>query len=183
MYNNWDTQSKHLFRLKWYKVDDLIKYLDDTRTFVTRTPGKLADTYLPTLVNQELPVDHNKRFPETEDWLCEGLGEWNVKYDMLQLALNVALSPNRLGRVYPKYKTQGDTEFYCVFVINELLQLLAAPEPSQVIKRHTFEQKYGFHWEEKQHFLNNFEQNMMDIKQKENGKENGKENSLMNIIG
>ncbi|KAI9252449.1 hypothetical protein BY458DRAFT_358222 [Sporodiniella umbellata] len=149
MYVNWSSQSSFIACLKWYDINELIIYLQSVREFIIKTPGKLALSYLPTLNKKECPVDCDRRFPDGETWVCEGFGEWNTKYDMLCLALHVALYPNRLDRSYPHYKTQGETECYCIALINDLLCILASQEPGQMIKRFIFEQRFGLQWHEK----------------------------------
>ncbi|KAG1150489.1 hypothetical protein G6F37_001351 [Rhizopus arrhizus] len=148
MYVNWDSQIEPISSLKWYKVDSFISYLHDVRQYLTQTIGKFSASYLPRSIEQVLPATANQRFPATESWLCEGLGEWSMKYDLLSLALNVALHPHRLERKYPEYETAGEVEYYCLMVINDLLHLLASPEEAQVVQRSVFEQKYGLRWAE-----------------------------------
>ncbi|KAI9486518.1 MAG: hypothetical protein EXX96DRAFT_549360 [Benjaminiella poitrasii] len=168
MYVNWEEKAiQAIETLRWYRVSEVIKYLHDLRTFVIDTPGKYSPTYLPQLYkiinsnkseeneNEEnvdnntislnsfkLPASKTSRFANDTYWLCEAIGDWSLKLDILALTANVMINANRLERSYPDFTTAGDTEYHAIYLINEVLRLIE----KEAIDQRRFEEKYGLTW-------------------------------------
>ncbi|KAI8387299.1 hypothetical protein BD560DRAFT_362804 [Blakeslea trispora] len=144
MYVNWNEVIVEGF--EWYPVDVVLKHLHKLRRFIIRTTSAFSPSYLPKLVEYELPASKNKRFPENQRYLCEAIGKWNKMKDELEMAASVMVCNNRLDRGYPHYKTQGDAEQYALDLIQSLLDIIESKKDT--LTRREFEERYGLNWKE-----------------------------------
>lgn len=60
--------------MRWYNLTALVKYLHSLQDFITRTVGKLPESYAPALDPSTCPASQHTRFPADAIYVCEGIG-------------------------------------------------------------------------------------------------------------
>lgn len=152
-YTNWEDISPLLSSLYWYSVQDLVKYLHDLKRYIIRTPAKFSETHAPKLPEKAAPAKRHERFPGRGSYLCEGIGNWNVELNLLELSAYVMINQNRITRDYPSYKTPGEAEVYAITKINQLLQIIHQNQVQEdyhqapiTFGQQEFEEYYGLIW-------------------------------------
>jgi hypothetical protein len=150
MYSNWNNKFN---TLHWYSIEKLVEYLHNLRHFIINISSKNNITKVPHLESSVLPATENKRFPQDSYYICEGMGTWSLKLDMLNLSMHIMVDPDRLSkRKYLQYQTAGEAEVYAITLINQLLKDIAATTPgddddsSAIVTQNMFEKQYGFVW-------------------------------------
>ncbi|KAI8974358.1 hypothetical protein BDB01DRAFT_405937 [Pilobolus umbonatus] len=146
MYTNWEKYSTLISSFEWYSVIDTIKHLQGIRSFIINTPDKLSSIYAPQL--NPIELTNVSRFPD-EGYLCEGIGDWHLKLDLLHLTLSTLYHHNKMTREYEDFKTIGQAEKYCMILIHDLLTSIYAM--TEVVRQDTFETKYGLKWDQAHH--------------------------------
>ncbi|KAI8647038.1 hypothetical protein BD408DRAFT_409108 [Parasitella parasitica] len=156
MYSNWEEQAlSSLTTIKWFSIAEVISYLDNLRRFIILTPGKLSEVNMPMLHreikndihNQSLPARQNKRFPDSNAYVCEAIGDWGLKLDNLALISSVMVNTNRLKRGYSHINSPGDLEQFALEMIHELRRMVQ--DRVDFVNRQTFEARYGLGWTSK----------------------------------
>ncbi|KAI8977633.1 hypothetical protein BDF20DRAFT_836415 [Mycotypha africana] len=150
-YTNWETHilpSLSLFR--WYKLSDVVDYLHNIRDTVILFENRPDAKSIQKPVHYPLPASLNQRFPEHEIYLCEGIGDWHLKLDLLRL-----LSAKLFNKIYNNnsienendslFNSTGHIEICILKVSNQLLQLIE--QRTDLITRSKFELRYNLLWE------------------------------------
>lgn len=137
-YQNWQIHSLYIPHLhKWYRVNELMNYLQKLRSYF------LEGANLPNnLINHEIPIAEYERFPSDTSYMCEGIGEWNVHFDKLQLCLSILRRSKRLDESI--FETIGEVEMFALERINLLMRCIA--QESNLLTRDKFEKMYGLEW-------------------------------------
>ncbi|KAJ8656752.1 hypothetical protein O0I10_007599 [Lichtheimia ornata] len=155
MYTGWSQRMNAVSRLRWYNVNDLTDCCHQLRTLL------LSPDFLENVVAQdvrpyqhqhifhllrggECPASHLRRFPLDVLYVCEGIGDWGLRVDRLQMAMNLALFPERLDRAYPNIQTPGDADLTVFDALHDILEAIGGMV--DLIDRNEFEERYHLNW-------------------------------------
>ncbi|ORZ01484.1 hypothetical protein BCR43DRAFT_512353 [Syncephalastrum racemosum] len=143
-YNNWPARAQVVSLMRWYNLTALVNYLHALQDFITRTIGKLSETYAPVLDLSTCPASEHTRFPADTIYYCEAVGHISSQLSVLELVRSAILHGNRFQRGYPFGDTQGQAEIHMLERIGTLLA--AIEQLDDKMDRQTFEERYGLQW-------------------------------------
>lgn len=154
MYNGWSQRMQAVSRLRWYNITDLTDCCHQLRTLLL-SPDYLEhvaeevrayqlDHIFHQLRGGECPASHLRRFPLDALYVCEGIGDWGLRVDRLQMSMNLALFPERLGRSYPNIQSPGDADLTVFDALHDILEAIGGM--IDVIDRTEFEERYRLNW-------------------------------------
>ncbi|KAI7881166.1 hypothetical protein K492DRAFT_194549 [Lichtheimia hyalospora FSU 10163] len=154
MYTGWNQRMQAISRLRWYNVSDLTECCHQLRTlllspeFLDNVAQDARPFHQQRLTNLlqggECPASHIQRFPIDGLYVCEGIGEWGLRVDRLQMTLHLALFPERLQRMYPNIQSPGDAELTVFDALHDILECIGGMV--DVIDRNEFEERYHLNW-------------------------------------
>lgn len=123
-YRDWNQRVSFVCaQFRWYRLTDLLTFVDDLRRCILESIGKISEVRCPPLEPLgEPPAQPNLRFPESDTFVCDGVGDWADRIDALLLARSLILYPNKLLRRYPDILTQGEAELYALHLINQFMR-------------------------------------------------------------
>ncbi|KAI7872581.1 hypothetical protein BDF14DRAFT_1909976 [Spinellus fusiger] len=76
MYSCWDTRTCIVSQLYWFRLQDLVEYVQAVRkTILQSTITKGPQAQLPTLTWVDCPATQENRFPRDDSYLCQGIGQ------------------------------------------------------------------------------------------------------------
>ncbi|KAI8136985.1 hypothetical protein BJV82DRAFT_525993 [Fennellomyces sp. T-0311] len=147
MYQNWDHKATMVVtRLKWYRVEDIVKFAQDVCNYILTTAGKPSECYAPKLPGTVCPAEANRQFPPNELYICEGIGDWSYRINILLLSLSMVVHTNKLQRKYPNIETPGEAELTLLATAAEVL--IAVEQMQDIVDRGMFERRYSLRWQE-----------------------------------
>jgi hypothetical protein len=133
MYDNWEAQLSHIITsFNWYSVEHVVDHLHSVRSYII-----YANNELPHLSSLGMPANKEKRFPKHMNYLCESIGEWHLKLDMIHLFLY-----NKTDQVM--FKSQERANVQILSLIHQLLQSIESL--NDTITQSRFETRYGLIW-------------------------------------
>ncbi|KAI9300391.1 hypothetical protein BJ944DRAFT_273116 [Cunninghamella echinulata] len=144
MYINWTKRLQTVKRLRWYEVDTIIDVLYKLQETIFLTPGKISINYMPHFEPVQPLFDQKKRFPEGKAYLCDGIGDWTIKFHHLKLVFALIAYPNRLERQYLNIKTKGDAELFLLEIIDDMLSSME--QDLNIFDQVEFEMYYDLQW-------------------------------------
>lgn len=123
-YRDWNQRVSFVCaQFRWYRLTDLLTFVDDLRRCILESIGKISEVRCPPLEPLgEPPAQPHLRFPESDTFVCDGVGDWADRIDALLLARSLILYPNKLLRRYPDILTQGEAELYALHLINQFMR-------------------------------------------------------------
>ncbi|CAO3629589.1 unnamed protein product [Cunninghamella echinulata] len=144
MYINWTKRLQTAKRLRWYEVDTIIDVLYKLQETIFLTPGKISINYMPHFEPVQPLFDQKKRFPKGKTYLCDGIGDWTIKFHHLKLVFAMIAYPNRLERQYLNIKTKGDAELFLLEIIDDMLSSME--QDLNIFDQVEFEMYYDLQW-------------------------------------
>ncbi|ORZ22155.1 hypothetical protein BCR42DRAFT_388367 [Absidia repens] len=130
--------------LQWYLTSDILQYIHQLRNDV--------------LNGQQIPIQHlrvnststtmifsaHQRFPEAKTYVCEGIGFWNKRLQLLQFYASKLTHQSHCSTNPPDTTSADDVEHLLFRIIDGSLQ--AYEDAEDFIDRQTFEDRYGLRW-------------------------------------
>lgn len=140
-YANWGYQSKLIpSNLHWYTVNNMIDYLHGVRQRVIEKRQRWYN--LETL---HAPLNRNTRFPFGTVYLCEGIGDWSMHFDLLHWSLYILDNETRLEK--SGFDDIGQVETYAIDKINELFKSITKLD--NLVTQERYEKMLELIWTEK----------------------------------
>lgn len=134
MYINWEAQSPDIITsLDWYSADHIVEYLHAIRFHIIH-----ANKEIPHLPSPSLSINKGKRFSKYASYLCEGIGAWHLKLDMINLLLYNTKADQSI------HESQGNADVQILSLIHQLLQSIESTKDA--ITQRRFEARYGLIW-------------------------------------
>ncbi|KAI8366183.1 hypothetical protein BD560DRAFT_400815 [Blakeslea trispora] len=140
MYTNWKAQTPEILKeLRWYSVTQLINYLHQARSYILsqQQPSRRIP---PLLTCTKFPAGKEERFPLHDCYVCESIGKWHSKLDLIQLNLQSIMDERQ-----PIEKI-GSIQIETLQLINDLL--VSFERRTDTLTRTQFEARYQLSWQE-----------------------------------